>query len=448
LNSDETLDRFAQMATTSSQINPDLYAAYDVKRGLRDLNGKGVLAGLTNIGEVSATRMVDGQAVPAPGKLIYRGIDIEEIVGGFLAEGRFGFEETCYLLLFGQLPDREEMQAFKGLLAENQRLPDGFTRDMIMISPSRDMMNVLARGVMALYSFDDNADDTSVRNVLRQCIKLIASFPSLAVYGYQAFAHYHGNSSLIIHSPEPELSIAENILHMLRPDSAYTHLEAVLLDLALVLHAEHGGGNNSTFVAHVVSSTGTDTYSVMAAALGSLKGPKHGGANIKVMQMFADMKWELKDWTDENEISLYLLKLINKQAFDRSGLIYGLGHAVYSISDPRAVIFKEEVRKLAREKGLEREFALYERVERLAPQVIASQRKIYKGVSVNIDFYSGFVYSMLNIPMELFTPIFAISRVAGWSAHHIEEIVGGGKIIRPAYKSIAERKAYLPIGER
>jgi citrate synthase len=421
LNSDETLDRFAQMATTSSQINPDLYAAYDVKRGLRDLNGKGVLAGLTNIGEVSATRMVDGQAVPAPGKLIYRGIDIEEIVGGFLAEGRFGFEETCYLLLFGQLPDREEMQAFKGLLAENQRLPDGF---------------------------DDNADDTSVRNVLRQCIKLIASFPSLAVYGYQAFAHYHGNSSLIIHSPEPELSIAENILHMLRPDSAYTHLEAVLLDLALVLHAEHGGGNNSTFVAHVVSSTGTDTYSVMAAALGSLKGPKHGGANIKVMQMFADMKWELKDWTDENEISLYLLKLINKQAFDRSGLIYGLGHAVYSISDPRAVIFKEEVRKLAREKGLEREFALYERVERLAPQVIASQRKIYKGVSVNIDFYSGFVYSMLNIPMELFTPIFAISRVAGWSAHHIEEIVGGGKIIRPAYKSIAERKAYLPIGER
>jgi citrate synthase len=302
----ELLNRYAEMATASSQINPDLYAVYDVKRGLRDLNGRGVLAGLTNIGEVQATKIVDGQSVPAPGKLIYRGIDIEDIVNGFLPEGRFGFEETCYLLLFGNLPNREELAQFKEMLAENQRLPEGFTRDMIMNAPSRDMMNVLARGVLALYSFDDNADDASVKNVLRQCVRLIACFPSLAVYGYQAFAHYHGNSSLFIHSPEPELGIAENILHMLRPDSAYTRLEATLLDLALVLHAEHGGGNNSTFVSHVVSSTGTDTYSVMAAALGSLKGPKHGGANIKVMQMFADMKWELKDWKDEGEISAYL----------------------------------------------------------------------------------------------------------------------------------------------
>lgn len=446
--SSENLKKYTDLARRASFIDPGLYTQYDVKRGLRDINGRGVLAGLTNIGEVQATKIVDGQSVPAPGKLIYHGIDIEDIVGGFLADNRFGFEETCYLLLFGSLPSREELEGFKALLAEYQRLPESFARDMILNAPSKDMMNVLARGVLALYSFDDNADDTSVGNVLEQCLKLIARFPALAVYGYQAYAHYHGNGSLIIHSPDPALSIAENILHMLRADSSYTRLEAVLLDMALVLHAEHGGGNNSTFVSHVVSSTGTDTYSVMAAALGSLKGPRHGGANIKVVQMFADMKWELKDWNDEGQIVDYLNRLLNREAFDRAGLIYGVGHAVYSISDPRAVIFKEQVRKLAQAKGLEREFALYERVERLAPQVIAQARKIYKGVSINIDFYSGFVYNMLNIPPEMFTPIFAIARIAGWSAHHIEEIVGGGKIIRPAYKSIAERREYVPLGSR
>jgi citrate synthase len=446
--SDDLITRYSNMATSSSAIDPELYAKLDVKRGLRDLNGRGVLAGLTNIGEVQATKIVDGQPVPAPGKLIYRGVDIEDIVNGFLADGRFGFEETCYLLLFGELPSRDEMESFKALLCELQRLPDGFTRDMILNAPSRDMMNVLARGVLALYSFDDNADDTSVKNVLLQCLRLIACFPSLAVYGYQAYSHYHGNNSLIIHSPSNDLSIAENILYMLRPDSAYTHLEAILLDMALVLHAEHGGGNNSTFVSHVVSSTGTDTYSVMAAALGSLKGPKHGGANIKVIHMFDEMKQCLQDWEDDDQITAYLEALLNKQAFDGSGLIYGVGHAVYSISDPRAVIFKEQVKRLAIEKGLQREFGLYEKVERLAPEVISRTRKIYKGVSINIDFYSGFVHSMLNIPQEMFTPIFAISRIAGWSAHHIEEIVGGGKIIRPAYKSIAARHTYVPLGER
>jgi citrate synthase len=448
MNNEELISHYTALATDSSRIDPGLYATYDVKRGLRDLNGKGVLAGLTNIGEVQATKIVDGQSVPAPGRLIYRGVDIEDIVSGFINDGRFGFEETCFLLLFGMLPGRNELDIFKTMLSENQRLPDGFTRDMIMNAPSRDMMNVLARGVLALYSYDEHADDTSVGNVLQQCIRLIACFPSLAVYGYQAFAHYHGNRSLYIHSPEAGLGIAENILHMLRPDSSYTRLEAVLLDMALVLHAEHGGGNNSTFVSHVVSSTGTDTYSVMAAALGSLKGPKHGGANIKVMYMFDDMKKELADWKDEGAITAYLERLLSKQAFDRSGLIYGVGHAVYSISDPRAVIFKDHVKRLASEKGLEKEFALYEKVERLAPEVISKARKIYKGVSINIDFYSGFVYSMLNIPMEMFTPIFAISRIAGWSAHHIEEIVGGGKIIRPAYKSIAERREYTPLDNR
>ena len=444
----ELLTRYAEMAKQSSLIEPGLYAAYDVKRGLRDLNGRGVLAGLTNIGEVKATQTVNGEQVPAPGELIYRGIGIEALVDGFLGGGRFGFEETCYLLLFGRLPCAAELEEFCALLGEHQRLPDGFARDIILNAPSRDMMNVLARGVLALYSYDESADDTSVQNVLRQCLKLIACFPALAVYGYQAYAHYHGNQSLYIHSPNAELGIAENILSMLRPDSAYTRLESVLLDLALVLHAEHGGGNNSTFVTHVVSSTGTDTYSVMAAALGSLKGPKHGGANIKVIRMFEDMKREVRCWEDDDEVAAYLTRLLNREAFDRSGLIYGVGHAVYSISDPRALLFKAQVGRLAAEKGLEREFALYERVERLAPEVISRTRKIYKGVSVNIDFYSGFVYSMLNIPAEMFTPIFAIARIAGWSAHHIEEIVGGGKIIRPAYKSIAERKAYVPLSQR
>jgi len=379
---------------------------------------------------------------------MYRGIDVTELSNGFIKSGKNGFEETCYLLLFGDLPNEKQLADFEQILADYRHLPDDFVRDLILKAPSRDIMNVLARNVLALYSFDDRADDTSIPNVLEQCIRLIACFPLIAVYGYQAYSHYYEKKSLFIHSPKPELSTAENILHMLRPDSQFTKLEATLLDLALVLHAEHGGGNNSTFVTHVVTSTGTDTYSVMAAALGSLKGPRHGGANIKVVQMFDDMKSNLKDWDNEKEIEEYLVKLLKKEAFDRSGLIYGIGHAVYSISDPRCVILKEYAEKLAKEKGLEAEFNLYSKVEELAPKVISEMRKMYKGVSANVDFYSGFVYSMLGIPREMFTPIFAISRIAGWSAHRVEEIVNAGKIIRPAYKSVAKRREYVDIEKR
>jgi len=436
------------LAKKNSFINPELFTKYEVKRGLRDISGKGVLAGLTEIGEVHSYIMDENEMVPVPGRLFYRGIDIASIVNGFMGESRFGFEETCYLLLFGSLPGPKELKDFEELLAQYRKLPEDFARDIILKAPSKDMMNVLARSVLALYSFDDNADDISIANVLKQCLRLIALFPSIAVYGYQAFSHYHGNNSLIIHSPQPTLSTAENILHMLRPDSNYTKLEATLLDLALVLHAEHGGGNNSSFVTHVVTSSGTDTYAVMAAALGSLKGPRHGGANIKVMQMFEDLKEQVKDWTDERQIEAYLSKILNKEAFDRSGLIYGIGHAVYSISDPRAVILREYAARLAQEKGLEDEYHLYTKVEKLAPEVIGNVRKIYKGVSANVDFYSGFVYRMLDIPPEIYTPIFAISRIAGWSAHRLEELVNAGKIIRPAYKSVCPRREYTPMIHR
>jgi len=435
-------------AEKNSFIDPELYSKFMVKRGLRDIDGWGVLVGLTEIGEVHAYITDENEIVPVPGRLIYRGIDINDIVNGFVSEKRFGFEETCYLLLFGNLPRREELQDFKKLLGTYQSLPDHFVNDMILKAPSKDMMIVLSRSVLALYSFDDRADDNSIENVLRQCLQLIACFPGLAVYGYQAFSHYHGNKSLFIHSPRPDLSIAENVLHMLRPNSEYTDLEATLLDLALVLHAEHGGGNNSSFVTHVTTSSGTDTYSVIAAALGSLKGPRHGGANYKVVQMMADIKQQVKNWDDEEEIEAYLCKILNKEAFDKSGKIYGIGHAVYSISDPRAVILKCQAALLAREKGLEDEFHLYERVEKLAPKTIEKVRPIYKGVSANVDFYSGFVYSMLEIPPELYTPIFAIARIAGWSAHRIEEIVNEGKIIRPAYKSIARRAEYVALDNR
>lgn len=438
----------ADLATECSAIEPELYSKYDVKRGLRDISGKGVLAGLTEIGEVHSYIIDESEMIPCPGKLYYRGYNIEEMVQGFLSEDRFGFEETCYLLLFGDLPDRMTLKKFEENLGQFRNLPTDFTRDMIMKAPCKDLMNVLARSVLSLYSFDNNADDNSIQNVLRQCLEMIAYFPLLAVYGYQAYTHYFGKNSLYIHSPKPELSTAENILHMLRPDSKYTKLEATLLDLALVLHAEHGGGNNSTFTTHVVTSTGTDTYSVMAAALGSLKGPRHGGANVKVVQMFDHIKEKIKDWDDDEEISAYLEKILNKEAFDRSGLIYGMGHAVYSLSDPRAEIFKGYVGKLANHKGLDKEFKLYSKIETLAPDVIARYRKIYKGVSANIDFYSGFVYRMLEIPVELFTPVFAISRIAGWSAHRIEEIVNNGKIIRPAYKSIAPRRDYISMENR
>ncbi len=443
-NASEWIDKIQKC----NQVDPELYVKFEVKRGLRDISGKGVLAGLTRIGEVHSYIMDEFEMIPVPGKLMYRGIDVTDLVNGIQKDKRFGFEETCYLLLMGDLPTKPQLQAFESVLAGYRKLPENFMRDMILKSPSKDMMNVLARTVLVLYSYDESADDISIPNVLRQSLQLIAQFPLLAIYGYQAYAHYHGNQSLIIHSPNPELSTAENILHMLRPDNAYTRLEAELLDMSLVLHAEHGGGNNSSFTAHVVTSTGTDTYSTIAASLGSLKGPRHGGANIKVARMFADIKENLSDWTDEAQISEYLSKLLNKKAFDKSGLIYGMGHAVYSISDPRAVIFKQYVEKLAEEKGRQEEFDLLERIERLAPQVIAKEKKIFKGVSANVDFYSGFVYQMIGIPEELYTPLFAISRIAGWCAHRMEEIVNNGKIIRPAYKCIEQRRKYIDYDAR
>ena len=443
----EILD-LAQMSERASQINADLYQKYDVKRGLRDINGKGVLAGLTEIGEVQAYKTVDGKEIPCEGKLYYRGHDIEELVKGFVSEKRFGFEEITYLLLFGELPNGKELSDFCELLGSYRTLPTHFVRDIIMKAPSKDMMNTLARSVLTLYSYDDKGDDISIPNVLRQSLQLIALFPMLSVYGYQAYSHYHDGKSLYIHQPQAELSTAENILYTLRPDSSYSDFEAKVLDIALVLHMEHGGGNNSSFTTHVVSSSGTDTYSSVAASLGSLKGPRHGGANIKVVRMFEDMKQNVKDWTSEEEVGSYLKALLHKEAFDRAGLIYGMGHAVYSLSDPRANIFKSFVERLSKEKGREEEFQLYSMVERLAPKIIGEERQIYKGVSANVDFYSGFVYSMLDLPLELYTPIFAMARIVGWSAHRIEELANNGKIIRPAYKSVAKKQEYVKLSER
>lgn len=439
---------FSKLCTQAATINPELYTEYDVKRGLRDLNGKGVLVGLTEISDVCSTQIVDGVSVPADGRLYYRGYNVQDIVKGIHPKSHFGFEECTYLLLFGKLPNKKELESFCRLLSEYRTLPTSFVRDIIMKAPSKDMMNTLARSVLTLYSYDDRADDISVPNVLRQCLQLISLFPLLSVYGYQAYKHYHDGASLFIHSPQPELSTAETILHVLRPDSKYTPLEAKLLDTALILHMEHGGGNNSTFTTHLVSSSGTDTYSAIAAAIGSLKGPKHGGANIKVVRMFEDMKEQVKDWTDEEEISRYLKALLNKEAFDHAGLIYGMGHAVYSLSDPRAVIFRSFVEELSKEKGLEEEFALYAKVERLAPKVIAEERKIYKGVSPNVDFFSGFAYSMLDLPLELYTPIFAVARIAGWSAHRLEELSYNGKIMRPAYKNVCDHREFIPMDQR
>lgn len=446
--SDEIIE-LASICKQNSKIDPELYSKYEVKRGLRDISGKGILTGLTEISEIVSYVIEDSDIVPCEGKLFYHGVNVKDLVDGFIKEKRFGFEETVYLLLFGELPNVEQLQKLQSLLAKyREELPTSFVRDIIMKAPSKDMMNTLARSVLTLYSYDDKADDTSVENVLRQCLQLIALFPLLSVYGYQAYSHYHDGNSLFIHSPLPELSTAENILHILRPDGKFSHLEATILDLALVLHAEHGGGNNSTFTNHVVTSSGTDTYSAVAASLGSLKGPRHGGANIKVVKMFEDMKKVIKDWTDEEEIRRYLVALLNKQAFDKAGLIYGMGHAVYSISDPRADILRGFVKNLSEEKGLQKEYGLYSIVERLAPEVIAQERKIYKGVSANVDFYSGFVYGMLDLPIELYTPIFAIARIAGWSAHRLEEIQNNGKIIRPGYKSVAKRKEYKAMADR
>jgi citrate synthase len=444
-NESKWIAQLSEMALASSQVDSSLYAKYDVKRGLRDINGKGVLAGLTQIGEVQAHPEGDEAG---PGHLIYRGMDVEDLVAGFLPEGRPGYEETCYLLLGGELPRREELAGFGGLLGSYRDLPHYFVRDSLLALSSRDMMNGMAQSILALYTLDDAADDVSLPNVMRQCLKLIATFPLLAVYSYQASSYRHAGKSLVIHTPRPDLSAAENFLHMLRSDSRYTPLEAQLLDLALVLHAEHGGGNNSTFTTHVVTSSLTDTYSAIAAAMGSLKGPRHGGANAKVVAMFEEMKQEVTDWSSDGQVGDYLLKLLRKEAFDRSGLIYGIGHAVYSTSDPRTEILRGQVEKLAAEKGLGEEMDLYKRVERLGPEVIGHERRMYKGVSANVDFYSGFLYRLLEIPRELFTPIFAMARIAGWSAHRLEELANGGKIIRPAYKSVAPRRAYVPLDRR
>ena len=439
----------AEKCLQNSKIDPQLYIDNKVNRGLRDLNGKGVLTGLTEISDIISKKVIDGEEVPCEGELYYRGYPVEDIVNGVLKDGRFGFEEVVYLLIFGELPTREEFESFKTQLFSYRNLPDNFVRDVIMKAPSSDMMNALARSVLMLYSNDLNADDTSIPNVLKQCLQLIARFPQLSVYSYHAYNyHWKKSNSFFIHEPDPNLSTAENILYMLRIDGKYTPLEAQVLDAALMLHAEHGGGNNSTFTTHVVSSSGTDTYSAIAAALGSLKGPKHGGANIKVTAMFEDIKQNVKDWEDREEIEDYLNKILNKETFDKAGLIYGIGHAIYSVSDPRAKVFKNFVKSLSEEKGLTREYGLYSRVEEIAPEVIAKRRKMYKGVSANVDFYSGFVYSMLSLPPELYTPIFAIARIAGWSAHRIEELINAGKIIRPAYMAVQPHRDYKMMSDR
>lgn len=438
----------ADKCSENSNIAPELYNKYQVKRGLRDLDGKGVITGLTEISTINSSKTVDGKSVPCRGELFYRGINVKDIVSGFLKDDRFGFEETVYLLLFGNLPNGEELKDFEQMLSEYRSLPTNFVRDVIMKAPNSDIMNSLARSVLTLYSYDNNANDLSIPNVLRQCIQLIANFPMLSVYAYHAYNHYEKFKGLYIHRPDPNLSSAENILRMLRPDKIFTHMEARILDMALVLHAEHGGGNNSTFTTHVVTSSGTDTYSSVAASLCSLKGPKHGGANIKVKHMFDDLKANVSDWKDDDAITDYLKKLLNKEAFDKSGLIYGMGHAVYSVSDPRAEIFKSSVGKLSEEKGRYDEYLLYTKVAELATELISEKRKIYKGVSPNIDFYSGFAYSMLELPDELYTPMFATARIAGWSAHRIEELINANKIIRPAYLSVSENREYVSLENR
>lgn len=445
---EQVIDKLSLMVNKNNQIDPELYTRYNVKRGLRNSDGTGVLVGLTEIGEVHSYIIDEGEKVPVEGRLFYRGVEINDFVQGFQKDRRFGFEECCYLLLFGELPGKNDLKEFKELLDENRRLPDGFTEDMILKAPSRDLMNKLARCVLASYSYDENPEECTVKNILRQCISLIARFPAMAAYAYQAKSHYHDNKSLFLHSPVPGLSTSENLLHMMRPDSSYTKSEAEILDLALVLHAEHGGGNNSTFTTHVVSSTGTDTYSAISAAIGSLKGPQHGGANIKVMEMMDDAKSNISNWENVDEITGYLVRILKKEAFDRSGLIYGIGHAVYTVSDPRAILLKQKAKHLAIEKGLEEEYKLYALIEDLAPKVFYDIKRIDKVMCANVDFYSGFVYNALGIPVELYTPIFATARVAGWCAHRIEEVISGGRIIRPAYKSVVGRKKYVDLKDR
>ncbi|MFO7612940.1 MAG: citrate/2-methylcitrate synthase [Clostridia bacterium] len=436
------------LAEKNNKILPSLYGKYEVKRGFRNSNGTGVLVGLTEIGDVHGYIMDEGERIPVEGKLRYRGIDVGEMSTGFLAEGRFGFEECVYLLLFGELPTQHDLEKFNSLLGLSRDLPENFLEDMILKAPSNDIMNKLARSVLALYSYDDNPDDTSIVNIVRQSIELIARVPALISYGYQAKSYHYLNQSLVIHTPYPELSTAENLLKMSRDSAEYTAMEAEILDLLLVLHAEHGGGNNSAFTAHVVSSSGTDIYSAIAAAVGSLKGPRHGGANIKVSGMMREIKSNVADWSNESEVRDYLIRILRKEAFDRSGLIYGMGHAVYTKSDPRCEILKEKARELARETGRIEEFELYSSIESLSPLVFQEIKDNGKDMAANVDFYSGFVYEMLGIPKDLFTPLFAASRIAGWCAHIIEEIQNGGRIIRPAYKNVSSRAIYTPITER
>lgn len=440
-------EELMKICEKNNQIPAGLFEEFGVKRGLRDKDGNGVLAGITNISRIDAFQNENGKKVPCDGQLWYRGYNVIELIQGFEGQ-RYGFEEVAYLLLFGELPNVEKLNQFQNMLEECRQLPTNFTRDVIMKAPSRDLMNSLTRSVLTLASYDDTIENPQLHIQLEQCIKLISVFPMLSVYGYHAYNHYVKDESLYIHRPQEGMSVAENLLLMLRPDKSYSRLEAQVLDLALVLHMEHGGGNNSTFTTRVVTSSGSDTYSVMAAALSSLKGPKHGGANIKVVEMMADMRDHLSDCADESEVKNYLEKLVDKEAFDKKGLIYGMGHAVYSLSDPRARVFKNFVEKLATEKQRGEDFALYSMVERLAPEVIAEKRHIYKGVSANVDFYSGFVYSMLDIPLELYTPIFAIARIVGWSAHRMEELVNIDKIIRPAYRSIMPEQEYVRLEDR
>ena len=442
------INTLAEKISENSVIDTELYKKYDVKRGLRDLDGKGVLTGLTDISTIKQNKLVDGKIVPCDGELYYRGYNVNDIVAGIQHDNRFGFEEIVYLLLFGEMPTVDQLTEFKALLVRYRTLPQNFVRDVILKAPSEDMMNSIARSVLTLFCYDTNPNDTSINNVLRQSIQLIAVFPMLSVYGYHAYNHYLRNKSLYIHRAEPSMSTAEVILSLLRPDRKYTDLEAKVLDMALILHMEHGGGNNSTFTTHVVTSSGTDTYSAIAAALSSLKGPKHGGANVKVVEMFDDLKQQVKDWKDDEAIENYLERLLDRKAFDRMGLIYGMGHAVYSISDPRQRILKGAVQHLAEVSGFSEEFELYAKVERLAPQVIGKKRKIYKGVASNVDFYSGLLYSMLDIPCELYTPLFATARIAGWSAHRLEELINASKIIRPAYMSISTEKKYVALDKR
>ncbi len=442
------LEKYSQIMDRQERIPLSLYERYNVKRGLRNSDSTGVLVGLTEIGDVHGYIMVEGDKVPVEGVLRYRGIDVKELTNGFLKDGRFGFEETVFLLLFGYLPGGEELKEFSLMLSESRALPETFVEDMILKAPSSSLMNKLARSVLASYSFDDNAEDNSIANVLRQSLGLIAQFPTMAAYAYQAKNHYYEGKSLYLHKPDPSMATAENLLRLIRPDKKFTPIEAETLDLCLVLHAEHGGGNNSAFATHVVSSSGTDTYSAIATAVGSLKGPLHGGANIQVARMMRDIQEHVKDCSDEGQVADYLRKILNKEVFDRKGLIYGMGHAVYTLSDPRAQILKVKARELAEEVGRIQEFRLFELIESLGPGLLREKKNNDKPICVNVDFYSGFVYNILNIPEDLYTPLFAIGRIPGWCAHRVEEILSGGRIIRPAYKSVCKAAAYCPMSER